>query len=1034
MFRFGGRAQKHASQKYAPPVPNKHDEAKALEHAAELPEGEWEAPTEEEALINRDENHPHDLDGYPVPISASNVKVGTALGDGFSLYFLQLKWLVALCLLMFACNVPWMVVCKFGEMYTPYNGTVDLYRKGDEPASWNLDDGTFAAIEPLYVNHSNYEADIAAKRFFLLEVPRLGTYRVDRSDLLYSIMASDMLASILFLVALALMGWKAKSLLKEVDDNCLEAADYSVYVKGLPEDINDVEEVHSFFELKFGKVVDVYLARNDGTLLQMYERLAKTKERVLEEQARYLKTRKNEKSVIRYQRRAAKIEHRLKELEARSVYRTVGAFITFSRNSSKIEAMNKVPSNWLAKLMQPSEDKFRGIHSYYITRAPPPSNVLYENLEVRKSHRVIIGVAVNILLVTPLLIASFAALNELTRLKLEAEGVKSLVVPNQIVQPAVIVPVLPPPPALLPPPPLTASSVDDASGTTKPSITTTTAIATATTTTTTTTTTTSLSTSTTTSASSALRRSQHHQRRRMSEADKSVAYKPLEDGVCNAFMASTCNAAVTDGNRGYFIDFTYGVLLTKDTGFNSVENSPYDVNDAVSEMRTCFNGLNGTTLGHRCLDLSNCYKCYCYGLRNFTTWKAFERFESATTAGLVVRDCGSFIAKSSESWEVYAGTAGIAVQNAILNQVLGMTAKLERHVSEGATATSHMLKLYTATLVNTAFLSLLINANVPSLRKFIEDIDLIKDSLLFRGTHRDFNDGWYNEEGMGIILLILITTFAPLGGYIGNWYRKAFVRWWKKRRVCSQQKLNELFIGPDFQLAESYARLTLNLTLILMYGSGMPVVYLVGAICFFAQQSIDRFMVFRVCRMMPRLSKEVGTAAMEIYPWLMCLHLAFGAWMHSHFYTERIDEKAQALGVDTSFFSNAINNTIASAGASTSIIKVVDSIGSKIGVENMNASASMAINATAVNAAIGRSLTSEADSDVDVIGRLMQTNAFPLFLMLCLILIIVPVIRYVVFGFLGPILFVLLCPCLVRGKNRPDELEALPNYEDAFFE
>ena len=56
-------------------------------------------------------------------------------------------------------------------------------------------------------------------------------YRVDRADLLYSVTGSDLLATIVFLLACGLLRRKSTTLLREVDEENIDLGDYTVFIR-----------------------------------------------------------------------------------------------------------------------------------------------------------------------------------------------------------------------------------------------------------------------------------------------------------------------------------------------------------------------------------------------------------------------------------------------------------------------------------------------------------------------------------------------------------------------------------------------------------------------------------------------------------------------------------------------------------------------------------------------------------------------------------------------------------------------------------
>jgi hypothetical protein len=72
-----------------------------------------------------------------------------------------------------------------------------------------------------------------------------------KTDFLYGAAMADILGCILFLVMCVFFARRQRQIVRAVDEDSIEITDYSVMIKGLPEDATDKEEVRCFFELKF---------------------------------------------------------------------------------------------------------------------------------------------------------------------------------------------------------------------------------------------------------------------------------------------------------------------------------------------------------------------------------------------------------------------------------------------------------------------------------------------------------------------------------------------------------------------------------------------------------------------------------------------------------------------------------------------------------------------------------------------------------------------------------------------------------------
>ena len=127
----------------------------------------------------------------------------------------------------------------------------------------------------------------------------------------------DVLGTILFLVVMVFFQRRQKAIVRAVDEDSIEISDYSVTVRGLPEDATDKEEVRCFFELKFGKVVDAVLAKNDGVLVTLYKKRGELAMRHDALHSKFIKTKKGEAhgEAAGENRRHRRENHRAQEAE-----------------------------------------------------------------------------------------------------------------------------------------------------------------------------------------------------------------------------------------------------------------------------------------------------------------------------------------------------------------------------------------------------------------------------------------------------------------------------------------------------------------------------------------------------------------------------------------------------------------------------------------------------------------------------------------------------------------------------------------------
>jgi hypothetical protein len=154
---------------------------------------------------------------------------------------------------------------------------------------------------------------------------------------------ADILGCILFLVMCVFFARRQRQIVRAVDEDSIEITDYSVMIKGLPEDATDKEEVRCFFELKFGKVVDAVLAKNDGVLLHHYKKRSALAMRHDVARSKFIKTGKGEKTIDKLEDKIAVVDDKIIKLKMKKNFKTKLAFVTFSDEESWVECLSVAP-------------------------------------------------------------------------------------------------------------------------------------------------------------------------------------------------------------------------------------------------------------------------------------------------------------------------------------------------------------------------------------------------------------------------------------------------------------------------------------------------------------------------------------------------------------------------------------------------------------------------------------------------------------------------------------------------------------------
>ena len=244
--------------------------------------------------------------------------------------------------------------------------------------------------------------------------------------------------------------------------------------------------------------------------------------------------------------------------------------------------------------------------------------------------------------------------------------------------------------------------------------------------------------------------------------------------------------------------------------------------------------------------------------------------------------------------------------NVLLKVVLRNLIHIEAPSDTTTLITSLTIKLFLASFVNTAFLTLLINGNIwpfmganAELEGDASVLENLNSFGLMNGQFTDFGEKWYEEIGVPICITMIINMISPhifvLLEFVMKGYSQCVDRSYSSDHTLTKQvtqhDLENMYTGPEFNLYLRYAQLLNTLFVCLMFSSGMPVLIPICCFTFMGYYFADKYMLFRFYSLPPMLDSALAQAVSSILPYAVMLHLMFGMWMMSN------DEFFSAAGV-----------------------------------------------------------------------------------------------------------------------------------------
>jgi hypothetical protein len=103
-----------------------------------------------------------------------------------------------------------------------------------------------------------------------------------------------------------------------------------------------------------------------------------------------------------------------------------------------------------------------------------------------------------------------------------------------------------------------------------------------------------------------------------------------------------------------------------------------------------------------------------------------------------------------------------------------------------------------------------------------------------------------------------------------------------KTKKTSMQVYIDLYSGPEYMIHFKYSGI-LNVSFVtMMYGMGMPILFVIAAFTYFNLMTIERLAVAYFYQLPPTFDDKLTKNALGILKWGAVLHLFFGYWMISN--------------------------------------------------------------------------------------------------------------------------------------------------------
>ena len=225
----------------------------------------------------------------------------------------------------------------------------------------------------------------------------------------------------------------------------------------------------------------------------------------------------------------------------------------------------------------------------------------------------------------------------------------------------------------------------------------------------------------------------------------------------------------------------------------------------------------------------------------------------------------------------------VAVVNFLLKFILKKMGAFERFASIGLQTTATLTKLFVAVFVNMGVLMLFINANLQDftvVQSITNSLPFGKE-LFFNGEFSDTTRQWYQDVGVPIITLMIITLASNIVSAMINRLIRSIKRCLLKKKKVLQVDLNTLYEGGEFDLADKYVKVLAFIFVCFMYSGGVPLLLPVLVVYLTLQYWVDKWLFMRYYKIPPKFNLSIHNRSMQIVPYALILHVLMSLWFYT---------------------------------------------------------------------------------------------------------------------------------------------------------
>jgi hypothetical protein len=142
--------------------------------------------------------------------------------------------------------------------------------------------------------------------------------------------------------------------------------------------------------------------------------------------------------------------------------------------------------------------------------------------------------------------------------------------------------------------------------------------------------------------------------------------------------------------------------------------------------------------------------------------------------------------------------------------------------------------------------------------------------------------GHSNGEGGGLGGSAPVMTQPASGGTKTTADEKQKLNTTTNNIAYTQDLLNKLFVGPEFEFSHNYSQLITTIFVCLTFSTGIPILYPIAAVNFGLFYITEKYFFIHLYKIPPHFNALVGKMATTLIPYALIIHIIMAIWVLSN--------------------------------------------------------------------------------------------------------------------------------------------------------